>query len=71
MDESLRAQIKRPTCISLDLGLSLDEVEKIYIQETLKMVKGNQTKAANTLKVHRNTLHRLIEKMDIQKTDYH
>ncbi|MEW5800580.1 MAG: sigma-54 dependent transcriptional regulator [bacterium] len=72
LPDSLRSQTKKPSSISLDVGLSLEEVEKVYIQETLKMVNGNQTKAANILKVHRNTLHRLMEKMDIRlsKNDY-
>ena len=66
LPDSLKNQTCKPTSISLDIGLSLEEVEKIYIQETLKMVNGNQTKAANVLKIHRNTLHRMMEKMDIQ-----
>ncbi len=59
---SIRNQTAGSKQISIDLGLTLDEIEKIYIQETLKMVNGNQTKAADILKVHRNTLHRLLEK---------
>ncbi|MEW6378414.1 MAG: sigma-54 dependent transcriptional regulator [bacterium] len=72
LPDSLKIQTQKTTSISLDLGLSLEEVEKFYIQETLKMVNGNQTKAANILQVHRNTLHRLMEKMDIRfsKGDY-
>ncbi len=72
LPDSLKNQTLKPSSISLDVGLSLEEVEKFYIQETLKMVNGNQTKAANILKVHRNTLHRLMEKMDIQlsRSDY-
>ena len=66
-------QFNKPKRVSFDLGLSLDEIEKIYIQETLKTVNGNQSKAAEILKVHRNTLHRLMGKMDIkmQKGIYH
>jgi len=72
LPDSVKSQPHKPSSISLDVGLSLEEVEKLYIQETLKMVNGNQTKAANILKVHRNTLHRLMEKMDIQlsRNDY-
>lgn len=66
LPDSLKNQTLKPSSISLDVGLSLEEVEKLYILETLKMVNGNQTKAANILKVHRNTLHRLMDKMDIQ-----
>lgn len=65
-------RFNKPKRVSLDMGLSLDEIEEIYIRETLKIVNGNQSKAAEILKVHRNTLHRLMEKMDIknQKINY-
>ena len=66
-------QFNKPKRVSFDMGLSLDEIEQIYIRETLKIVNGNQSKAAEILKVHRNTLHRLMEKMDIknQKGNFH
>ncbi|MCL6582413.1 MAG: sigma-54 dependent transcriptional regulator [bacterium] len=68
LPDSIKVQAQKNTSISLELGLSLEEVEKFYIQETLKMVSGNQTKAANILRIHRNTLHRLMEKMNIKPT---
>ena len=66
-------QFNKPKRVSLDMGLSLDEIEEIYIRETLKIVNGNQSKAAEILKIHRNTLHRLMQKMDgkMQKSNYH
>lgn len=69
LPKNIRQQVEKPKQVSFDLGLSLDEVEKVYIQETLKMVSGNQTKAADILKVHRNTLHRLMEKMDLASSN--
>jgi len=36
--------------------LSMEEVEKFYIAEVLRKVKGNQTKAAAILKINRKTL---------------
>ena len=62
LPESIKNQASKPRQITLDMGLSLEEIEKVYILETLKLVKGNQTKAAEILKVHRNTLHRILEK---------
>jgi len=39
-----------------DRMLSLEEVEKFYISEVLRKVKGNQIKAAGILKINRKTL---------------
>ncbi|MGA1875720.1 MAG: sigma-54-dependent transcriptional regulator [bacterium] len=62
LPESIKNQASKPRQITLDMGLSLEEIERIYIVETLKLVKGNQTKAAEILKVHRNTIHRILGK---------
>jgi DNA-binding protein Fis len=39
-----------------DQMLSMEEVEKFYIAEVLRKVKGNQMKAAGILKMNRKTL---------------
>jgi DNA-binding NtrC family response regulator len=39
---------------------ALDEFEKKFIQSALTRTDGNQTKAAQILGVHRNTLNRKI-----------
>jgi len=39
---------------------ALDEFEKRFIQTALTKTHGNQTKAAEVLGVHRNTLNRKI-----------
>ena len=44
--------------IYLDEGL--DEFEKRFIQTALTKTRGNQTKAAKVLGVHRNTLNRKV-----------
>jgi len=46
-------------------GLSLDEVEKFLIEQALAMAKNNQTRAADLLKISRNTLRYRMEKYDI------
>jgi len=42
------------------LDEALDEFEKRFIQTALSKTRGNQTKAAEVLGVHRNTLNRKI-----------
>ena len=42
------------------LDEALDEFEKRFIQTALTKTRGNQTKAAQVLGVHRNTLNRKI-----------
>ncbi|MBN1126201.1 MAG: sigma-54-dependent Fis family transcriptional regulator [Sedimentisphaerales bacterium] len=42
-------------------GLSLEEVEKRHIAETLKIVDGNRAEAANILKIGERTLYRKIK----------
>ena len=39
---------------------AMDEFEKRFIQTVLSKTRGNQTKAAEALGVHRNTLNRKI-----------
>jgi DNA-binding NtrC family response regulator len=42
------------------LGEAVSEFEKKFIQSALSKTRGNQTKAAAVLGVHRNTLNRKI-----------
>jgi len=42
------------------LDEAMDEFEKRFIQNALNKTGGNQTKAAQVLGVHRNTLNRKI-----------
>ncbi|MBQ8680560.1 MULTISPECIES: sigma-54 dependent transcriptional regulator [unclassified Treponema] len=52
--------------ISLPLGISLDEAEKIIIQENLAANKGNKSKTADILGIGRKTLHRKLEEYGIK-----
>lgn len=45
---------------------ALREFEKIYIEIVGKKFKGNKTKMARALGVHRNTLHNLIKALKIK-----
>src|SRR5262249_4061618 len=44
--------------VEIPLGLPLDEVQRLYVEATLKAEGGNRTRAAKKLKVGRNTLTR-------------
>ena len=46
----------------------MTEVEKPLIEETLKMTKGNQLRAADILGLNRNTLRKKIRDLDIRLT---
>jgi DNA-binding NtrC family response regulator len=48
--------------VVLPLGLALDEVERRYVEATLAANQGNRTRAAQALKVGRNTLKRKARK---------
>ena len=48
----------RPDEVVLPLGLTLDEVERRYVEATLRACGQNQSQAARALHVGRNTLRR-------------
>ncbi len=48
----------RPDAVVLPLGLTLDEVERRYVEATLRACGHNQSQAARALHVGRNTLRR-------------
>jgi DNA-binding NtrC family response regulator len=50
---------------SVAAGQSLDLIEKQYIQQTLLMVDGNRTKAAQMLGISRRTLQRKLKELGI------
>ncbi len=48
----------------------VEEAEKIVIEEVLKHTKGNISEASKYLGIHRNTVHRKIEELDIDIRKY-
>lgn len=70
-DLSLKAEEKpsgsRVTSGSIDISLA--ETEKILIKKTLKLTHWNQTKAAKSLGIHRNTLRRKIRRLKIYQDE--
>ncbi len=60
MKEKLESLVAEMVERSIYLDEALDEFEKKFIQSALTKTDGNQTKAAQILGVHRNTLNRKI-----------
>jgi two-component system response regulator HydG len=46
---------------------TLDELERRYISQVLKLVNGNKTHAAKVLGVDRRTLYRKLERMETEQ----
>lgn len=60
------SSFKSASDIIIPVGSSMDECEKIIIEETLAYCDGNKTKAADILKIGRKTLHRKIDEYGIE-----
>ena len=52
--------------ISIPIGITMDEAEKIIIQENLAANKGNKSRTADILGIGRKTLHRKLEELNIE-----
>lgn len=52
--------------IEIPVGITMDEVEKIVIQENLAANNGNKSKTADILGIGRKTLHRKLEDWGIE-----
>lgn len=60
MQEKLKSLVAEMVERSIFLEEAVNEFEKRFIQAALLKTKGNQTKAADVLGIHRNTLNRKI-----------
>lgn len=60
MKEKLETLVAEMVERRIYLGEAVNEFEKRFIQSALSKTEGNQTKAAQILGVHRNTLNRKI-----------
>jgi DNA-binding NtrC family response regulator len=56
-------------CIRISLGTSLEESERIIIQDTLSFNKGNKSKTAESLGIGRKTLHRKLDTFGLEGKD--
>ncbi len=64
LPRSLRAQSEEKV-ISIPIGITMDEAEKIIIQENLAANNGNKSRTADILGIGRKTLHRKLEDLNI------
>ncbi|WP_191014180.1 sigma-54-dependent transcriptional regulator [Treponema zioleckii] len=55
--------------IAIPVGISLDEAEKILIQQNLAANKGNKSKTADILGIGRKTLHRKLQEYGLENDD--
>ena len=66
LPRALRAQGEEKV-ISIPIGITMDEAEKIIIQENLAANKGNKSRTADILGIGRKTLHRKLEELNIEE----
>jgi len=59
--KKMEVLIKELVDKELPIRDTLKEFEKIYIETASKQYKGNKTKMAKALGLHRNTLHNLTK----------
>ncbi len=64
--ERMVTLIKEMVEKELPIKEAIKEFEKIYIETTAKKYKGNKTKMAQALGIHRNTLHNLCKTLKIK-----
>lgn len=64
LPKSIRSQGEEKV-ISIPIGITMDEAEKIIIQENLAANKGNKSRTADILGIGRKTLHRKLEELHI------
>lgn len=65
LPRALRSQGEEKV-ITIPIGITMDEAEKIIIQENLAANKGNKSKTADVLGIGRKTLHRKLEELQIE-----
>ena len=64
LPRALKAQGEEKV-ILIPVGITMDEAEKIIIQENLAANKGNKSRTADILGIGRKTLHRKLEELNI------
>lgn len=68
-----RVRLQRLVEEMVEQGLSLEqasqELERLFIQATIRAYEGNLGRSAKALGVHRNTLRNKLRKLDIKLDD--
>ena len=65
MKEKLDALVEQMVDDKIDYEDAVSEFEKRFIRKVLEGANGNQSRAAKTLGIHRNTLSRKIEELGL------
>jgi len=63
--DRIKAEFELPD-EGLNLAVHLDNLEKTYVLEALRLTAGNQTKAADLLQMQVRSLRHLLDKHDIR-----
>ena len=63
------SKASRAETISVPMGITLDEAEKLIIEENLAANKGNKSKTADVLGIGRKTLHRKLAEYGLDSLD--
>jgi DNA-binding NtrC family response regulator len=66
LNDHLKRLVERLIFLGITLGEAQEEIEKLYMQVTLKSFSGNRSRTARKLGMHRNTLNSRIEKYKIE-----
>ena len=67
LHQKMEMIIKEMVDKEVHLKDALKEFEKIYIETASKKFRGNMTKMAKSLGIHRNTLHSMAKKLKVKK----
>ena len=65
MKEKLDALVNQMVEDDIDYEDAVGEFEKRFIRRVMDRANGNQSKAAKTLDIHRNTLSRKLEQLGL------
>ncbi|MBQ6781717.1 MAG: sigma-54-dependent Fis family transcriptional regulator [Treponema sp.] len=63
------SKASRAETISVPMGITLDEAEKLIIEENLAANKGNKSKTADVLGIGRKTLHRKLAEYGLESEE--
>jgi len=72
-EKDLKRQLEEIARFAIDNNISLkeliEEIEKSIIETALKKTNYNKKKAAELIKIHRNTIRRKIKKLNIKENE--
>jgi DNA-binding protein Fis len=65
LPQKVKGEVAEQKRVDVFVGMSMDEVERCMIENTLLEAHGNQTRAAKILNIGLRTLQRKLKKYDI------